>query len=555
MYYFKIQGPGVWGQGSGWSNAIKGIFLFFFLLIPDPWSLFPVVTAQDNRPFLTDKDQFNYAMFLYKQGHYAVSASEFGRVIEYFPGSPVTPQAQYMIGDAYLKASLYKEAVNQFHQFIKNFPANELKEEALLKLGTAKNRLKEAVLFSIPKLPIIKIPSASLPSKRPEVLRGLHQEERAIRAVQVALFEGKDYKEVDSEIDSLKAAGIDTIILRVFHNDGDRFYPFIIKPKNRGAHPQDRSGVYFKTKESPVIEDILGAVLDMAHKKGLKVFAWMTTKYADYGLEDRKDLHCKEYDFHTKGIIPCRGLDLFNERAVYHLERLFSGLAEYPVDGVLFQDDLVLKHNEGFGPYAERLFEKDNGRRLAADELYSDVSENGGGGYTAGYTDEFWRWAAWKNKRLLHVAKRIRAAVKNKRPDVKFAINLMYESVSNPPYAMAWLSQSLDEAVKLDFDYYAIMAYHRQMQGELKKEPYEIHSLIEKMTNEAVRLVGEPKKVLMKLQTINWNTSQPLPEQEVIGLLRKLKEVDNISIAVAPYRRDFPFWELADRKKITQLLK
>ncbi|MEK7689111.1 MAG: poly-beta-1,6-N-acetyl-D-glucosamine N-deacetylase PgaB [Deltaproteobacteria bacterium] len=530
-----------------WPKATKRVFLIFFLLFIAHFSLFTVTHAQESRPFLTDKDQFNYAIFLYKQGHYPVAAREFGRVIEYFPGSPVTPQAQYMIGDAYLNASMYKEAKNQFEQFMKNFPANELKEKALLKFGIAKDRLREAALFSVPKLPIIKIPSASL-----------HQEERAIRAVQVALFEGKDYKEVYSEIDGLKAAGIDTIILRVFHNKGDRFYPFIIKPKNRGAHPQDGSGVYFKTKESPVIEDILGAVLDMAHKKGLKVFAWMTTKYADYGLEDRKDLHCKEYDFHTKGIIPCRGLDLFNERAVYHLERLFSDLAEYPVDGVLFQDDLVLKHNEGFGPYAERMFEKDNGRRLAADELYSDVSENGPpgrGGYTAGYTDEFWRWAAWKNKRLLHVAKRIRAAVKNKRPDVKFAINMMYESVSNPPYAMAWLSQSLDEAVKLDFDYYAIMAYHRQMQGELKKEPYEIHGLIEKMANEAVRLVGEPKKVLMKLQTINWNTSQPLPEQEVIGLLKKLKEVDNISIAVAPYRRDFPFGELADRKKITQLLR
>ncbi len=526
--------------GGQWSEGFKTkkiLFVFFFLLFTVHCSLFTVVTAQESRPFLTDKDQFNYAMFLYKQGYYQVAAREFGRVIDYFPGSTIIPHAQYMIGDTYFNASMYQEAVNQFQQFTRNFPNNDLKVEALLKADIAQAKLKEAMLLSIPKLPTIKaLPSISF------------QTEGAMRAVQVALFEGKDYKEVDREIDSLKAAGIDTIILRVFHNRDDRFYPFIIKPKNR-------VGVYFKTKESPVIEDILGAVLDMAHKKGLKVFAWMTTRYADYGLEDRKDLHCKEYDFHTKGIIPCRGLDLFNERAVYHLERLFSDLAEYPVDGVLFQDDLVLKHNEGFGPYAERMFEKDNGRRLAADELYSNVSENGGGGYTAGYTDEFWRWAAWKNKRLLHVAKRIRAAVKNKRPDVKFAINLMYESVSNPPYAMAWLSQSFEEAVKLDFDYYAIMAYHRQMQGELKKEPYEIYGLIEKMANEAVRKVSEPQKVLMKLQTINWNTSQPLPEQEVIGLLRKLKEVDNISIAVAPYRRDFPFGELADRKKITQLLR
>src|SRR3990167_11293363 len=215
MRYFKIQGTGVRGQGSGWSNAIKGIFLFFFLLIPDPWSLFPAVTAQDNRPFLTDKDQFNYAMFLYKQGHYAVSASEFGRVIEYFPGSPVTPQAQYMIGDAYLNASLYKEAKNQFEQFMKNFPDNGFNAEASLKLDMVKAKLKEAELVFAPKLPTVKIlPPSELQTLPPNAFIGGQNSKliTSMRAVQIALFEGKDYKEVDDELNRLKNASIDTII-------------------------------------------------------------------------------------------------------------------------------------------------------------------------------------------------------------------------------------------------------------------------------------------------------------------------------------------------------
>ena len=59
----------------------------------------------------------------------------------------------------------------------------------------------------------------------------------------------------------------------------------------------------------------------------------------------------------------------------------------------------------------------------------------------------------------------------------------------------------------------------------------------------------------MKFQIIDWNTSQPLPDQEVIGLLSKVKEVDNISLAVVPYRKDFPFEELGGRKKVTQLVR
>jgi len=93
------------------------------------------------------------------------------------------------------------------------------------------------------------------------------------------------------------------------------------------------------------------------------------------------------------------------------------------------------------------------------------------------------------------------------------------------------------------------------MQDELKKEPYEINSLIQNMANEAVKLVGEPQRVLMKFQTIDWNTSQSLPDKDVIGLLKMMQEVDGISLAVVPYRRDFPFGELADRKKVTQLLR
>ena len=517
------------------------LLLTFLLLFTVNCSLLTVTHAQESRPFLTDKDQFNYAMFLYKQGHYQIAAREFGRVIEYFPGSPVTSQAQYMIGDAYLNASLYKEAKNQFEQFMKNFPDNGFNAEASLKLDMAKAKLKEAELVFAPKLPTVKIlPPSKLLTPNSKLITPM-------RAVQIALFEGKDYKEVDNEIGRLKASGIDTIILRVFHNKDDRFYPFI--------NPKSRAGVYFTTKESPVVEDILGPVLDMAHKTGLKVFAWMTTRYADYGLEDKKDLGCKAYDFNTKDIVPCKGLDLFNEDAVAHLERLFHDLALYPIDGILFQDDLVLKHHEGFGPYSQVLFEKNTGKRLVPGKLYG----NGVGGernyLNPLYTPEFWKWAAWKNKRLLEVATRVRTAVKKKSPEVKFAINLMYESVSNPPYAMAWLSQSLDEAVKQGFDYYAVMAYHQQMQNELKKGPYEIQSLIQKMTKEAVRLVGDPQKVIMKFQIIDWNTSQPLPDQEVIGLLSKVKEVNNVSLAVVPYRKNFPFEELGGQKKVTQLLR
>src|SRR3990170_8046818 len=149
MYCFR-------SQKFIWPKATKRVFLIFFLLFSAHFSLFTVIQAQETRPFLTDKDQFNYAMFLYKQGHYTVAAREFGRTIEYFPGSPVIPQAQYMIGDAYLNASMYKEAVNQFQQLIRNFPEAEFKAEVSLKFEIAERKLKETAALSFPKLPTVK---------------------------------------------------------------------------------------------------------------------------------------------------------------------------------------------------------------------------------------------------------------------------------------------------------------------------------------------------------------------------------------------------------------
>jgi hypothetical protein len=43
------------------------------------------------------------------------------------------------------------------------------------------------------------------------------------------------------------------------------------------------------------------------------------------------------------------------------LEGLFRDLGRYPIDGILFQDDLILYHNEDFGTEANQSFLKEFG--------------------------------------------------------------------------------------------------------------------------------------------------------------------------------------------------
>lgn len=487
--------------------AIKtGAFKVRGLIIP--LSLFCIIVFSGKAfafesPFFTDQGQMKFARFLMHGGEYRGAAREFARAIESFPGSPLLVEAQFGISEAYYRAGRYSEAEIQFRQFVRNFQESPL-------VGSARSRLDELGWMRVARLPVVPLPETAL------------KPEGGLKAVQVMLFEGRTLEEVDGELKGLKAAGVDTVILRVFHNSGDRFYRFV--------SPREKRGVYFNTSSAPVVDDMLSSVLNAAHRHGLKVFAWMTTRYADYGVENDADLACMGYDIRSRSFVRCKGLDLFNDRAIERLERVYADLAEYEIDGVLFQDDLVLRHNEGFGARMEALFKKDTGLGIDPEALYMRTE-----GTSVHYTDLFWKWASWKNRRLLDIAGRLKGVVAKKRPDARFAINLMYESVTNAPFALAWLSQDFSEAARRDFDYYSIMAYHRQMGEELKRDPDEIRAMIGRLVEDASASVGA-ERVLIKVQTIDWSSGEALPDDEVAAILNSVRASARVSLAVVPYR-------------------
>ena len=94
------------------------------------------------------------------------------------------------------------------------------------------------------------------------------------------------------------------LIIRVFQNKRDRIYRFVTA--------DHEEGVYFKTEYAPVVDDILGKVAEIVHRNGLEIFAWMTTRYANYGLDGRPEYRCKSYNFETKKMEVARGFNLFH---------------------------------------------------------------------------------------------------------------------------------------------------------------------------------------------------------------------------------------------------
>ncbi len=346
-----------------------------------------------------------------------------------------------------------------------------------------------------------------------------------LRVAQVLLFEGKTVEEIENNLVRLKEAGVDTVFIRVFHNIGDR-------PLLAGG-PRERSGVYFRTGAAPVLADYLGQIIPVCRRLGLTVFAWMTTRRCEWMLSERPELAELAFDADTSSILPSRSLNIFHPAVRAALARLYRDLASYDIDGILFQDDLVLKAGEGFSPEAIAAYMEDGGEPVSPGLLFRTDRMAGGASIFSpdNYRSSFWAWAAWKNRRLLDLAWDLMGAVRQVRPGVRFALNLYYEAVLNPRMALAWYGQDLGVAQGYPFDYFSLMSYHRQIGRELSLSGEEALQVLSTMNRRAVGTVGSPARVIMKVQSLDWETSALLPADELDRALAAAAPVEGTSIA------------------------
>ena len=353
-----------------------------------------------------------------------------------------------------------------------------------------------------------------------------------IRAGQVFYSEAQNYIEFEKEIVHMKSLGINTIIFRVFGNKGDRIYKF--------ANPKTNVGVYFKTRRSPVIDDLLGNVTALAHKHGIKVFAWMTTRHATYGAVG--DVMDREYSLSKRQYQTLPKLDLFNDKALWELQNLYMDLAKDPIDGVLIQDDFVMRHMEGFGTEAKVQYVNNFKRTLDAKNMYSDLElQPNGRVKRIVYTDEFWQFQDWKNKRLNLVAEKLIKALKGINPKLEIALNVSYELFYKPKNALSWFAH--DKTLARKFNYVAVMAYQDQMMKELRINLNEAGALIANNTRNAISVMGSPGRVIMKIQTMDWDTRKELPSREISFIYQKVESASpDVGIALVPWEnRNFNF--------------
>ncbi|MBN2400532.1 MAG: hypothetical protein JXI33_09380, partial [Candidatus Aminicenantes bacterium] len=291
-------------------------------------------------------------------------------------------------------------------------------------------------------------------------------------------WRGNDYAHAPDPL-RLQANGFDRIIVRVFSDD------------------EKGGGLYFNNPAFKTVRPVLDAWAPYFQGGKVELWAWMGSRYFRW-LKDVRILD-HEWQKGQKRIIP--RLDLFNPDAEQTIVSMFKELAAKPVQGILIQDDLVLRRGEGFSNWGRAHFTRKTG--LAADEAMMRQ---------AGSTHNL-AWQTLKCERVGYILQTIIQACKAVNPPIKMAMNIHYELASQPQQARSWYAHDPETLAASGLDYFYLMAYHRQIRSELNLDENASRLYFVKMTTAALERFGA--RLVVKLQGRDWQTSAPIPLEEL----------------------------------------
>ncbi len=341
--------------------------------------------------------EFQLAVQEYERGNYSQAILSLMNLIQRYPGAPLLAEAQWMLAKSYEAQGDYGLALEEHQRFIKNYPdSDHLYEDKLL----------ADVLRQIVKPP-------ALPGSR-----------GTTRAVQFASPAFVNQKTFESTIQMLSRNGINTLIIQV------------------SRPPDPLPGVFFKTDQAPVIQDLLGPALALANNYKMRVFASIQLREMDW-LKDAKWMDLK-FDPATRRFKTSRRLNLWNPAVQDYLLALYLDLAAYSLDGLIIEEPVGYSETEGFNETALKQFNKDFGLSLTPSELYGNGP----------LTPAFWRWTGWKNRQVMAMLGHLVHELHVRRPQLHIGLSMPKEAVELPKEALVEYGQDLLEASQAEFDFF-----------------------------------------------------------------------------------------------------
>lgn len=349
-----------------------------------------------------------------------------------------------------------------------------------------------------------------------------------INGAQVFVLDEKYINNIDLFFKEIKDYGINTVFFRVFHNTDDR--------KHLNLPIKCESGVYFKTKHACIVNDLLKDVVKYAHKNNIKLYAWMATRSLSFlktGDNISLSLNPEATNINNQNTIGY-GANIFKKQVRDTFINLFTDLAKYDIDGILFQDDFIIKYTEGSDKYAATLFEKDTGIDMKKENFFGKIKEYNNRKLFSEYKDNFYIWAEWKSDQLALLFKELKQKATSINPKIKFAANIYYETPVDEKAALSWYSQNISKLKSAGADYFAVMGYSEQISAEQGLNKVDTAKFIGKIAENAVQIIGNENAVIMKLQSKYFEKKDKVDYNDYKLICDNIKQAGNISYTVVP---------------------
>jgi len=344
-----------------------------------------------------------------------------------------------------------------------------------------------------------------------------------LNGVQVFVLDREYDGDLDKFFSGLRERGVDSVFLRVFHNSVDRYH--YIK-----SDSPCRTGVYFKTENACVVRDVLGEAVRSARKNGLKIYAWMATRTLSF----LKKPEYMEKSFDKAGLKNGYGFSIFNKEAVDTTVKLFKDLAKYDIDGILFQDDFILRYREGASASAINLYRSETGVSLSDKALFSCRGGLSETKVPNGCPDVFIPWVMWKNEKMMDFYRKLKIAAMSVNPDLMFAGNVYYETPLDSSKGLSWYAQTIDSMLANGFDYLAVMGYHDQIASELKISNDSALRVVQQIADILKKRVENTSRILLKVQRVSFERGRKIGSDQHKSVRDFLDRYDCISRVVVP---------------------
>lgn len=459
---------------------------------------------------------YESAMELFYDGLYLESRRKLQEMLDRYPDSQMAPEVRLKIAESsYLEGDLQNAAVF-YQQLIDRYPQLPEAYEARVRLRQCMERGASGY----------------------KALMNENAVPDRLAAVMVPLLAGKDFSDVTREIERLSRMGFNAVILRVFHNEGQPYH-------GPADASQVSSGVYFRSSGAPLVYDLLPDIAQICHRYNLKLFAWMNTRDAVYGMDDNPDLMTWRYDPAGDALKVGSGLNLFHPEVENYLVGLYRDLATYDIDGILVGDDLLLRLDEGFSHQARKTYAELYSRSLDPALVLQGIDPTADqGADLSNLSRELWNFSKMKCERIVELQEALCRAVKEIRPTLPFGVSFNFLASSDLQKGMIYLAQDLSRSSEAGFNYYAVATYQKQIARQLSLDQKQLYQYINEVISRSKAIVGRPQRVLIQVQLVDWQTETYIEPREVQELLDLVLAKEPPSLALFPYRPDFPYEEI-----------